>query len=262
MLRTLSDIQQSFSLALADPGLPIPANVLGRQGKPDIRRFSVYRNNVMVGLTDALRARFPVTERLVGEEFFRAIAHVFVTSHKPRSPLLMIYGDEFPAFIEYFEPASKLPYMPDVARLEVAWSQAYHAAEAIPLNARAFASCRPDDLIEARLSLHPSVRLIRSAYPIAAIWTAHQGDGEVNGPEHWEGEDVLVLRPDAEVLIHCLPAGGYDFAAALLAGKALGVAAEAGLEAAGDFDIARNLTGLVSAGAVIALYADQPETTP
>jgi len=101
------------------------------------------------------------------------------------------------------------------------------------------------------------VRLIRSAYPIAAIWAAHQGDGEVNGPEHWEGEDVLVLRPDAGVLIHCLPAGGYDFAAALLAGKSLGVAAESGLEVDGDFDLARNLTGLVSAGAVIALYADQ-----
>ena len=48
------------------------------------------------------RSRFPVVKRLVGEEFFRAMAQVFVTEEPPRSPVLFRYGSTFPDFIAGF----------------------------------------------------------------------------------------------------------------------------------------------------------------
>ena len=74
--------------------------------------------------------RYPVTRRLVGDDFFRAMARAFVAAQKPRSPVLIHYGADFPAFVEAFEPAREIPYLTDVARLENAWVEAYHAAEA------------------------------------------------------------------------------------------------------------------------------------
>ena len=38
----------------------------------------------------------------------------------------------FPNFLETFEPAQRAPFLPDVARIEWAWRQAYHAADARP----------------------------------------------------------------------------------------------------------------------------------
>ena len=42
----------------------------------------------------------------------------------------MLYGDGFPAFVASFPPAGAIPFLADVARLENAWVEAYHAAEA------------------------------------------------------------------------------------------------------------------------------------
>ena len=142
MQRSLAEIQAAFSAALLDPARPVPADVVGIGGTADRKRFAVYRNNVMVGLLDALQARFPVTARLVGEEFFRAMARVYAAARQPRTPLLMHYGDDFPDFIAGFEPAASVPYLADVARVECAWSQAYHAPEASALTVDALAGLR------------------------------------------------------------------------------------------------------------------------
>jgi len=86
----------------------------------------------MAGLGKALKSRFPVVEKIVGEEFFAAMTRVFVKAQPPRSPLLATYGDDFPDFIATFEPARGLPYLADVARLEATRTRSYHAATSRP----------------------------------------------------------------------------------------------------------------------------------
>ncbi len=244
----LRERQRAFAAALTDPELPVPTGVLGRNGRCDVRRFAVYRNNVTAGLVTALGDRFPVVRRLVGDPFFAAMARAYVAGHKPASPLLIEYGSSFPDFIAAFPPAAEVPYLADVARLEAAWTEAFHAAEASPLDPRAVPV---EDLEETVLKLHPSLRLIRSPYPIGTIWAAHQGEAEPQPPAAWEPEELLVVRPDAEVLVHRLPAGGVAFAADLAAGVPLGAATAAACAAVPGFDLPYNLSGLFRSGAVI-----------
>ena len=88
----------------------------------------------------------------------------------PRSPLMMIYGDEFPDFLMAFGPAGEIAYLPDVARIEAARTRAYHAADAKPLEASTFAKIAPGDLAELRLKLQPSLEIVTSPFPIVTIW--------------------------------------------------------------------------------------------
>src|SRR6266576_6442706 len=111
-------------------------------------------------LGKALKSRFPVVEKIVGEEFFAAMARVFVLKQPPRSPLLAIYGDEFAAFIATFEPARELPYLADVARLEAARTHSYHAADATPLGADHFAGFDTDAVAGIRIDMHPSTEIV------------------------------------------------------------------------------------------------------
>ena len=55
-----------------------------------------YRNTVMKGCVDALAANFPAVVRLVGEQWFRAVALDFVTWQPPDDPRLLSYGRGFP----------------------------------------------------------------------------------------------------------------------------------------------------------------------
>jgi hypothetical protein len=253
MPSSLAEILDAFGAALLDPARPVPAGAVGPDRRPDTKRFAVYRNNVVHGLVNALEARFPVTSRLVGKAFFRSMARVYAATHLPRTPLLTQYGDDFPGFIADFAPAASVPYLPDVARLERAWSQAFHAAEAVSVDAEWLARLRPDELAASRMRLHPSLRLLRSPYPLATIWSAHQTAGDVKPPASWEAEDVLVVRPQAEVRIHLLPAGGFEFVVALAAGSTVQDAAEAAQAHSAEFDAGDHLVGLAGLGVIASI---------
>jgi hypothetical protein len=189
--------------------------------------------------------------RLVDDAFFRAMAGAFVAAEKPRSPVLIHYGETFPDFVARFEPAQEIAYLADVARLESAWVEAYHAAEAPPLALDALGAIDPKDIGGLRFSPHPAARLLRFANPAASIWAAHQGDGEPRPPDVWRAEEALVTRPEADVLVRVLPPGGYEFARALFAGATLAEAAE---KFSGEgVDPGSHLVGLIEAGAFQSL---------
>lgn len=247
----LAERQRAFGAALLDPARSVPVGLVGPHGRPSLKRFSVYRNNVVVGLIEALEAAFPATRRIVGEAFFRAMARAYAVAHPPTSPILLYYGNDFAEFIDGFEPAQSLPYLGDVARIERAWLDAYHAAEVIGLSPDAFATIPPENIGNLRLTVHPSLRLVRSLFPALTIWRMNVADG-VPAPVDLEagGEDVLIFRPDADVEVRSTPLGGAEFVTALGEGRTLSEAAEIAMKVP-NFDLAANLAALLHAGAFI-----------
>jgi hypothetical protein len=248
-----SATQHAFASALLDPRRPVPATLRSHTGQTPTKRFAVYRNNVVFGLIGALRARFPVVERIVGEECFAAMARDFAVTHPPRSPLLMFYGDGFPSFIAELAFLAEVPYLADVARLETARTLAYHAADAVPIGPAALQGLRADRLFAARAILHPSTHIIRSRHPIVTIWAMNSGEAELRSIEEEEPENALVVRPHGEVTVRKLPTGGVALLQALAAGEALGIAAESAMQDQPGFDVAAHLAGLIECGAITAL---------
>jgi hypothetical protein len=226
-------------------------------GPPRERRFAVYRNNVKASLIATLTARYPVIQRLVGEEFFEATALVFVERHPPHSPVLAEYGAAFAAFLGSFEPAADLPYLADVARLEWARHEAFHAADAESSPIGRLAALGADDLEPARLILHPAATVVASPWPIVSIWMTNTFDAETRriGPD-LPGEIALVTRPDQEIFVNVLPPGA-DFLFATLADDIpLG---EAVAKLPDGFDLSTTLALLFSAGAVSGLLGGMSE---
>jgi hypothetical protein len=242
---------EAFAQALSDPTRPPPAETKGREGTPDARRFAIYRNNIAMSLIGALEARYPVTRRLVGNDFFRAMARAFVASNKPQTPVILHYGARLADFLARFEPARNLPYLADVARLESAWVEAYHAADIEPLTLDALGALDPQTIGDTKFAFHPAARLLCSDHPAASIWAGHQGEGDAKAPDHWRGEEILVTRPATEVSVRILPAGGYAFAHALQTGATLGEA-HTRVDSEG-FDPGDHLVGLVAAGALLPI---------
>jgi hypothetical protein len=247
---TVQKCQSDFAHALRDPDLAVPAGVTSHNSDAPRERFAVYRNNVMVGLSGALEARFPATRKIVGEDFFKGAAKLFAATRPPRSPLMMFYGDGFPAFLADFEPAREVPYLADVARLEAARPRAYHAADAKPLTPAALSGVALDTLAGSCFTLHASVEIVASDYPIVTIWAMNAGESDLAPLTDWRGEDALVSRPGCDVEVRRLPPGGKTFLLCLAAGKPLGAAAAAALAANASFDLAANLAALFAGLAI------------
>ena len=215
----------AFAAALADPAASPPATTRGRLGAPDARRFSVYRNNVAVGLIGALEARYPVSRRIVGDDLFRAMARAFASARKPRSPVMIAYGEDFPefaaAYVASLEAGPNLAHLADVARLENAWVEAYHAEDVAVATVGDFGKLSPDQLPGMRIEFHAAARLLRFATPAASIWASNQRGAAPAAPSAWIGEDALITRPDCDVIVRVLPPLAYGFARRLREGATL-----------------------------------------
>jgi hypothetical protein len=257
----MSTMQQRFAAGLMKPDSGLPNGLTSWNSPQPKARYDVYRNNVMISLRRALASRFPAAERIVGEGFFAAMAEIFIREHPPRSPLLFLYGDDFPEFAAVFPPARSVPYLADVMRLEIARGRAYHAADVAPIDPARLAQVAPVALAGVRFTPHPATAILRSAFPVLTIWAMNMGDAPVATITDWTPEVALVTRPYLTVEVLRLPPDGAVFLDALLAGRTLADAAEAAAAAHADFDLAANLTGALRAGAfstVLTQKGEQP----
>lgn len=245
---------RAFAPALLDPDRETPSSVSGPNGKAARKRYNVYRNNVTVSLINSLTATFPATLRITGPDFFRAMARFHVRATPPSSPLLFEYGSDFPDFVEGYEFARPVPWLADVARIERAWLDAYHAADAEPLAPQALASIPAERLSDTVLTPHPATRIVCSRFPAVTIFAANRSDGPVGRIEATEPEDALVTRPHLEVIVRRLPPGGAVFLIRLIAGEPLGAAAAEAFAKSAEFDLPANIAGILAAGAFTAIH--------
>ena len=241
--------QTQFAEALLDPARAMPAGLVGPDGLPDAKRFSVYRNTVNSSLIRVLEAAFPAVQKLVGPAFFAALALVYLRQAPPTDRRLMLYGESFAEFLAGFAPVAHLGYLPDVARLEQALRQSYHSADASPLPGEALGGMGEDQLLQARIRLAPSLRVLVSNWPVHAIWHATLHDGP---KPQMRGEELVVLRPEFDPTVHLLPPGGAAFLATLGRDEPL----IAALAATGEgFDLTRLLGLLLHNNAIVGVTA-------
>lgn len=207
-------------------------------------RLGVYRNNIVGSLTDVMLASFPVIEKLVGKDFLEKMARSFILRNPPQQGCLMFYGEGFAEFIATFEPARTLPYLPDVARFELALNRAYYAVDDRPLRAETLGDIPPSALVETRLALRDSVQFLRSDYPLTAIQDfCHADAQEQAGSLNLDQGDeaLMIYRPALETRVVSL-AGDEDFMLRAMAGGAvLGRALEETLGRFEQFDVQKFL---------------------
>jgi hypothetical protein len=241
--------QQQWAQALLDAAQPTPAGLQCWNRSDPTRRLGVYRNNVLVSLVDALAQTFAVTQQLVGEAFFRAMAGLFVRAHPPRTPVLAHYGDALPSFIATFAPAAPVHYLSDVARLEWLRLQALHAADASPLLRSHIGRWLQDAsaLPGLRWQLHPSVQVLRSPYASVSLWAAHQPASGIaleaiapNCPE-----SALIFRSGLDVMVMQVDTGCAALASALLSRTSMGAAIEQAHAQANDFEASQAMALLI-----------------
>jgi len=252
------DTQTAFATALRDPTRAVPKAVGPRDRNAPLARFNVYRNNSAVSLTEAIADSYPVVRELVGDAFFTALARAFVDQNVPNSPVLIHYGGGFADFIADFEQAATLPFLADVARIEWAWVQAYHAADNTSINADVLQSITPEALHQTRLALHPSLHLVQSEWPAISIWSAHQIDDSAARQETLRaiaqaGECGLIVRPQFEVNVQLVQPAVWQLLAAFSDGASLGDAA--GQLDTDDIEHFGGMLGYIfSTGAVTAIH--------
>ena len=243
---TLLEIQIAVRAGILDNGNATVSATLGDALAP-AERLSIYRNTSRTTLINVLRLNFPVVHRLVGEGFFATAADTYITHEPPHTAWLDLYGEAFPEFLQSFEPAAALIYLPDVARLERAVCHALHAVDAEPLEYPQLLDIEPSVHRRLCFTPHPSVSLVFSPYPVDAIWRAvlTRDDAALAAIDLSTGAVwLLVERRAGEIEVAQLDERPWKFAEALFAGHSLSAA----LAVADDPNAAAWLAAHLAAG--------------
>jgi hypothetical protein len=196
----------------------------GVEDPRDAEILEVYRHTATSTLVNALRLSFPALVRLVGTEFFEGAAREFIPLNAPRRAYLNDYGGAFASFLAGFSPAARLPYLGDVAQLEWAVNQALHAEDAQALDLQRLSGLDEAALPAVVFGIHPSIRLLKLAFPADDIWRAVlDGDDAAmaridltSGPVH-----LLIERDRSGVQVRRLDPWAWDLTRSLAAGRSL-----------------------------------------
>ena len=251
-------VQSRFAGALLDPEALIPAGA-GKMGKPDTKRFGVYRNNVAVSLVEALSSAYPSVAAILGDDFAR-VARTFIDRHPPTTPVMAEFGRGFGDFISAFGPLRHAPFLSDLARAERLWLDAYHAADESALDPDGLASIPPDQLADITLQRHAAAALRNSPYPVFDLFGARETWPPAAGIDLDAAQAILITRPQFEVLVFGIDAATAEFFATLFAGKTLGEAIGAATSNDPDFHVPAAIALMLNSGA----FADSVniETAP
>lgn len=219
-------MNNAFTAALLHQEDAIYGAIKGHSEDEKHARFSVYRNNVFVSLIDALADIFPVTQQLVGDDFFRAMARAFVQGNLPTSPVISDYGQHFDTFIRDFAPAKGLPFLGDMAALEYALLALTNAEEHPTLTHAEIATAfgQVEDPATLHFTLLPHTQLMVSSFAIGSLYLAHksQHDPHLAHIDLNTSEHLLLAKSGLYAELRVLSKADAVFIKQLMQGMTLG----------------------------------------
>ena len=255
-MSALHKVQSAVAGAIFGRDPTAVADLVWSNGLPSAERVQLYQNNVFISLTQALADVYPVVERLVGDTFFRTAARRFIQRYASVCGDLHEFGREFAAFLTESSGEHKLAYLPDVAALEWAYHEVFHAGTVPPLDLARLARVPAEEQDRLRLRLHPARRLVASRYPVFAIWEANRSDELPAGLIDLDaGADFLLVgRRDLECQIERITPNEFVFLAEIAAGATLEQACEAAMSADTEMDIGRIVRRFVADNTIAGFH--------
>ncbi len=142
---------------------------------------------------ERLTAAYPALARLLGATAFTALARGLLEAfHAAEAPGWIDLAERLPRFVRVDRVLRRMPYLGDLAGLELAIQHAAKARPARPTGAP------PAIQATLRLRRHPAWSLHASAYPVFDIWRACQADGGKHVTFSFGGEPTrLLIGPGA-----------------------------------------------------------------
>jgi len=168
-------------------------------------RLQIYRNNVFGNFDSVLEIIYPVTKKLVGENYFVDLCVKYRQKYNSKSGNLDEYGKYFPKLIGDLKKEHQLSYLKELANLEWHYHWAYFAKDVPVFDLEKFQKLSQKDLFKVKFKLHPSCYLTASKNPIYKIWEFTQ---KINRKKldlkKLNKQYILIERANREVNIHNL----------------------------------------------------------
>jgi hypothetical protein len=203
------------------------------------RGKTIYRNQFYHARADALKKTYPLLLKLVGEEFFTALANDYSDQYPSHASDLNYFGDQLTLFLEHHPAVREFPYFAEVAQLEWACYQALVAENSEACQPQVFSQFLQQDYAHLYLRLHPACRWLKFTYPVYDIWCMCSDESEQANTINLDqaGCPILIFRRDYTIYLEKITDPEFLFLTAFANGFSLLAACQQALDSDPSFPL-------------------------
>ncbi len=238
----LKDVQRwmkVFFQPSPEKGLAGSESLLNPQGKATgVERMGVYAEGYGIRIHEALKEAYEAVRHVIGEGRFWELAQSYASAYPSQEYNLSLAGRHFPGFLEKSSLLQEWPFLSDLAGLEWAVTEAFHSFDRPPQELSALSGLALEDWEKVSFEFQPSLRLVRSSWPVLDIWRERKTPHEKikidlqNRPQ-W----IVVGRLEWKVRSESVTALEYECLDLLRSGRSLGEVCEVLAEKAGEEEL-------------------------
>jgi len=166
-------------------------------------RLEIYANAYFYRILDCLKEDFPATLATLGGDNFHNLVTGYLIEYPPTEPSISYAGRHLAEFLRHHPMRERWPFIGDLARLERALIEIFHAADAEPLNAEAMRAVAPDDWPALAMRTHPALAIVDCEWRVDELLreleaATGEGDHIRDEPAH-SPVNLLVWRHNSRV---------------------------------------------------------------
>lgn len=218
-MNSLNHLQRNFIDSVFKLDATCTQNILNQLDETALlstkEQLFIYQQSIHDGLINALQQIYPVCVKLVGDRYFYSMAKKYVLSTPSRSADLSHYGKSFSTYIKQHPVLTSVPYLSDIAKLEWAYHQIFHAKNETELNIESIYKYSAEQLTKCIFSLPISHHFITSHFPVDRIWEMHQSTSEDSLNIEESAGYYFVFRRSYEIHIDRITKQEYIFLKAI-----------------------------------------------
>ena len=235
---SLADSQARVVACLQQGPAHFPADLFAQSKERALLGLKAHANTISHARLVALEQAYPRVHEHIGHKAFHALSRAYIEQDSILACDINGLPSAFPAFLANQGcDAGTI----DLARIEWAWLDSYHSAEAEPLALGDIAGLAEPELLALPLAAHPAMRLI----PLSAPLSPALPELAASDPAA-----LMIVRPQAQVLFHPLDATEQAIATRIAACKTMGNLLDHALELGNDATAMQQIVMLVQAGAL------------
>lgn len=216
-MKTLKEIQEGMQAYVLEKDVAIAAEIIKPKNIDATARLHVYRNGYYLRLVEILQRDYAVLYEIMGADAFDAMARDYLDAFPPHHFSVRHVGKYLPKFLKNTKHCDA-----NYCELaEFAWAVhvALYAADAEILALDDLAQLSPEKWTAMKLSLHPSVQLLRCRFNTMERWQSNNhGQGDIPSEPLLEARYHLIWRyereayfcaltPEQSYLIHAIATG-------------------------------------------------------
>jgi hypothetical protein len=148
------------ALANEEEAIDLEQVIVGDERMSAAERAGVYADAYFYRLLDVFKEDFSATLAVIGHNEFHNLITGYLLAHPPAEPSLMYAGQFLASYLLASPLLARWPFIADLARLERALIDSFHAVSETSLDRVALYSIPPEEWPGLSFRLHPSTRLL------------------------------------------------------------------------------------------------------